>query len=195
MPLESWIQHSRVDQFLYDWQTLIAGLLALLAALIAVGGAEWRARKAVRTTLGSEIRVYVDLLIKTREKFKRLEPQFFGEGAKAQQRDLRALAVLYPPTIYPAAAAGTMGLLWRPYAADVVIFYATIERLNYTARAMSNEPNEKVTPENYSTLIDLIEVVCRTSLPLLSEFPFDERDAVFRAKIAKWDTGSKAAEK
>lgn len=32
MPLENWIQHSRVDQFLYDWQTVIAGVLALLAA-------------------------------------------------------------------------------------------------------------------------------------------------------------------
>ena len=31
MPLENWIQHSRVDQFLYDWQTVIAGVLALLA--------------------------------------------------------------------------------------------------------------------------------------------------------------------
>ena len=33
MPLEGWIQHSRVDQFLYDWQTVIAGVLALVAAL------------------------------------------------------------------------------------------------------------------------------------------------------------------
>jgi hypothetical protein len=33
MPLESWIQHSRVDQFLYDWQTFIAGVLAVLAAV------------------------------------------------------------------------------------------------------------------------------------------------------------------
>jgi hypothetical protein len=32
MPLENWIQHSRLDQFLYDWQTLIAGGFALVAA-------------------------------------------------------------------------------------------------------------------------------------------------------------------
>ena len=31
MPLESWIPHSRVNEFLYDWQTLIAGVFALLA--------------------------------------------------------------------------------------------------------------------------------------------------------------------
>src|SRR5271165_5857838 len=33
MPMEVWIGHSRVDQFLYDRQTLIAGVLAVLAAL------------------------------------------------------------------------------------------------------------------------------------------------------------------
>ena len=33
MPLEDWIQHSKVNQFLYDWQTLIAGILAVFAAV------------------------------------------------------------------------------------------------------------------------------------------------------------------
>ncbi len=37
MPMEVWIGHSRVDQFLYDWQTLIAGVLAVLAALGTIG--------------------------------------------------------------------------------------------------------------------------------------------------------------
>jgi hypothetical protein len=120
MPLEGWIQHSKVDQFLYDWQTLIAGFAALLSALIAVGGSEWRARKAVRAMLASEARIYVDLLIKAREMLTRLEPSFL-EG-KWRQRDLRDLAVLFPPTIYPAAAAGSMGLLRRPSAAAVVDF-------------------------------------------------------------------------
>jgi hypothetical protein len=32
MPMEDWIQHSTVARFLYDWQTVIAGVLALLAA-------------------------------------------------------------------------------------------------------------------------------------------------------------------
>jgi hypothetical protein len=36
MPLENWIQHSRVNQFLYDWQTVIAGVLALAAGIITV---------------------------------------------------------------------------------------------------------------------------------------------------------------
>ena len=36
MPLENWIQHSRLDQFLYDWQTVIAGVLALAAGVLTV---------------------------------------------------------------------------------------------------------------------------------------------------------------
>jgi hypothetical protein len=40
MAMEDWIQHSTVARFLYDWQTLIAGVLALLAARIADGHPE-----------------------------------------------------------------------------------------------------------------------------------------------------------
>jgi len=32
MPSEDWIQHCIAARFLYDWQTLVAGLLAVLAA-------------------------------------------------------------------------------------------------------------------------------------------------------------------
>ena len=69
----------------------------------------------------------------------------------------------------------------------MVDFYSAIERHNFIARAMSNELTERVSPSNYSLLLELIEEGCRMSLPLLSELPFDERDAAFRAIIAKWD--------
>lgn len=185
MPLESWIQHSRVNEFLYDWQTFIAGIFALAAALIAVGGSEWRARTAVRASLASEVRLYVDLLIKTRESLKKQEPRM--TDGRMKQRDLRDLALLYPPTVYPAAAAGALGLLRRPRSAAVVDFYATVERLNFAVKAMSNYPDGWVTTIKYLRLIDLVEEACRTSLPLLSEFPFDKRDAEFREEIARWD--------
>jgi hypothetical protein len=93
--------------------------------------------------------------------------------------------VLPPPVVYPAAS-DRLGHVRRPSAANVVEFYANIERANFTVRALSNTPTEKVSIETYSALIDLFEVACRESLPLLSELPFDERDAVFRAKIAKF---------
>jgi hypothetical protein len=76
--------------------------------------------------------------------------------------------------------------LKRTRAAAVVDFYSTIERFNLIAKAMSNEPTEKVSPSNYSVLIEAIEEACRMSLPLLSELPFVNRDAEFRAEIAEW---------
>jgi hypothetical protein len=36
MPLEDWIQHCKVARFLYDWQTIFAGFLALAAAVVTV---------------------------------------------------------------------------------------------------------------------------------------------------------------
>jgi hypothetical protein len=42
MPLADWIQHCTAARVLYDWQTLIAGVLALLAAL-------WTIRETVRS--------------------------------------------------------------------------------------------------------------------------------------------------
>jgi hypothetical protein len=164
-----------------------AGAGALLAALIAVGGSEWRARKATRTMLASEVRLYVDLLIITRGVLKESEPWFLGKNGKGLQRDLRDLTVVFPPIVYPVAAAGAMGLLSRPRAAAVVDFYGTIERLNFVARGVTNEPAEKVLPLHYSILFNLTEQGCRTGLPLLAKFPFDKRDAEFRAKIAEWD--------
>jgi hypothetical protein len=171
--------------WLDHWQTGLAGAGALVAALIAVGGSEWRARKAARATLASEVRLYVDLMIKTREILMRHKEEF--RKGHQSQRDFRDLMVLQPPVAYPAAAAGAMGLLWRPRAADVVDFYATIERLNFSVRAISNEPVEMVSLSNYLVIIEAFEKACRNSLPLLSVLPFDDRDAGFRAQIAKWD--------
>ena len=50
MPLEDWVRHSRHDMFLYDWQTLIAGGLALIAGLITV----WVINKQIETTVRLE---------------------------------------------------------------------------------------------------------------------------------------------
>jgi hypothetical protein len=47
MPLEGWIQHSRADQFLYDWQTLIAGVLAVGAAAVTIWATIWSASREV----------------------------------------------------------------------------------------------------------------------------------------------------
>jgi hypothetical protein len=60
---------------LFDhWQTFVAGLVAIVAAVLAVGGPEffasrraWREIEALRAALAGEIRFYVDLLTNMRE--------------------------------------------------------------------------------------------------------------------------------
>ena len=144
MPLENWIQHSRVDQFLYDWQNLIAGFVALVAALIAVGVPEWRARAALRASVASEIRLYVELLIDARDRLVSGKEAFLSGASPDRDFDW---AVLPPPVVYPAAA-DRLGHVGRPSAADVVNFYANIERANFTVRMISNEPTEKVSAKH-----------------------------------------------
>jgi hypothetical protein len=184
-------RYTTFPEALDHWQSLAAGGVALIAALVAVFGAEVFARckerrevQALRASLASEIRLYVDLLIEARYRLTKGKEAF--RSGKPPHRDFRDWAVLPPPVVYPAAA-DRLGHVRRSSAADVVEFYANIERANFTVRALSNAPTENVSVETYSTLINLFEVACRTSLPLLSELPFDERDADFRAKIAKWD--------
>jgi hypothetical protein len=182
--------------WLDHWQTLVAGLIALLAACIAVFGAEIFARckerreiQALRASLASEIRLYVDLLIKMRGVMTKIKEVYRSGGQPP--RDFRDLATLPPPIIYPAAA-DRLGHLRRPGPADVVEFYATIEKLNFSVRAVSNKHPEKLPMPNYIILIKLFEAASLQSLPLLSALPFDKRDAEFRAEIAKWDAEFRA---
>jgi hypothetical protein len=194
-----WIDH---------WQTLIAGVLALVAAWLTIRATkraaceEIKASQAqtettvrlerervssevetLRKSLAVEIRQYIDILIKTREILRRLS----GPEKRMLAGDLRSVAVFYPPTVYPASA-DRIGLL-GPLAVSVTSFYTTLERLNFTARLITNDPEELVSRENIEEVASLLEQACRTSLPLLSELPFDERDADFRAIIAKWGAG------
>jgi hypothetical protein len=74
----------------------------------------------------------------------------------------------------------------------VTSFYSTIERLNFTVRFLTIDPEELVSRANIEAVASLLEQACRTSLPWLSEFPLDKRDAEFRAKIAKWDADRRA---
>jgi hypothetical protein len=195
MPLENWIQHSRVDEFLYDWQTVIAGILAFVAGfgtvvatmIIAnkqIAASREEAKKvidAIRASLAVEIREYIGILIKTREI---LRP--YSEPEKPiQARDLRSVAVFSPPTVYPASA-DRIGLL-GPLAVSVTSFYSTIERLNSTVRFLTIDPEELVSRESIEKVTSLLKQVCGTTLPWLSELSFDERDVDFKAKIAKWD--------
>src|SRR5208337_4273249 len=73
MPLEDWIQHCKVTQFLYDWQTLIAGVLAGVLALLVA----WRTIRATIRSANREIaasRAQTAIAQKQIETTLRLEP-------------------------------------------------------------------------------------------------------------------------
>ena len=78
-------RYTTLLKMLDHWQSLAAGLIALLAAIIAVGGPEFFARlkerreiKALRAALAGEIRLYVDLLISTRHLLKVRDETFYA---------------------------------------------------------------------------------------------------------------------
>ena len=50
MPLEDWIQHFKVAQFLYDWQTVIAGVLALVAAWLTIRATKRSAEREIEAS-------------------------------------------------------------------------------------------------------------------------------------------------
>jgi hypothetical protein len=66
MPLEDWIQHSRVNQFLYDWQTGIAGVLAFVAGVGTVVATMIIARRQIKASREEANRV----IAATREQTK-----------------------------------------------------------------------------------------------------------------------------
>jgi hypothetical protein len=153
------------------------------------GRKERREVAALRATLAAEIRLYIDLLIKTREILKtpNIEAQFLSPGERqSKQGDLRELAVLHSPIVYPAAA-DRMGFVKRPRPADVVGFYATLERVNFSTRAATTDPMKPVLVPNYEVLVDLFGEACVKSLPVLSQLPFHEGDAVLTANIKRID--------
>jgi hypothetical protein len=189
-----WVDH---------WQTLIAGVLAFVAgvgtvvvAMRVIAATREQTATTVRLererastevdmlrkSLAVEIRLYIETLITTREILR----QRSGPEKHMRARDLRSVVAFHPPTVYPASA-DRIGLL-GPLAVSVVSFYSAIERLNFTVRFLTNDPEELVASrESIEKVTSGLEKACGTTLPWLSELSFDERDADFKAKIAKWD--------
>jgi hypothetical protein len=130
MPSEDWIQHWKVAQFLYDWQTLIAGVFALAAAGIAYWAArlqikflqakEDRETENVREAVQIEITSMVVGVIDVANLLGRLRNE--GRAPSPQSQDMIARS-LVTPTIYPRVS-DRVGLLRDPY--PVVIFYSQL---------------------------------------------------------------------
>jgi hypothetical protein len=64
MPLEDWIQHCEVARFLFDWQTFIAGVLALVAAF----GTVWVTRSIAKRQIDASREDAHTVIAATREQ-------------------------------------------------------------------------------------------------------------------------------
>jgi hypothetical protein len=167
------------------WQSLAAGLVAVFAASIAVGGAELfarlkerRERKAILLSLAAEVRAYLDLFIRKHEIVRRLcrrETFVFG-------RDLKAVIELPSPIVF-SASADRIGLLGPRIAAGLVEFYATYESLNLMVRLATTDPDRQVAWDQLEEFPPLFEQACRRALPLLAKLPHEQADASLKAAI------------
>jgi hypothetical protein len=162
------------------WQSLVAGVLAFVAAVIVVGFSELFAGRqrrrevaAIRASLAVEIRQYIDALL---EKHKILT----RPGMRIAPRDLTNLTKFSRPIVYPATA-DRIGLLGH-LAAPVCGFYENIAHINLTAKIIGNDDREQLSPPDYSGLVGLFEQACQRSLPLLEALPIDDIADV-KAKI------------
>jgi hypothetical protein len=101
MPLEDWVRHSRHDMFLYDWQTLIAGVLALLAGFGTVAaaiGAIWvtrsTAKKQIDAAREEADRVIAATRAQTEATFKQTEATVHLEQMRVLSEDRAFRAML-----------------------------------------------------------------------------------------------------
>jgi hypothetical protein len=103
LPLETWIQHSRHDQFLYDWQTLIAGVLAIVAAAVTI----WATiRSANREVDVAQEQIETTLRLE-RERSAREASAFHAMLEAAMARVLAEAA--WARKTYPGVLAQTTG--------------------------------------------------------------------------------------
>jgi hypothetical protein len=167
--MQPWCFTTLLDLF-ERWQTLVAGLVALLAAWITVRESkrlerrkEQRENDAIRASLAVEIQRFIDTLLRTRLMIQKQmsEPRF-------TLSDLRKFTDFSQPVVYPAMA-DRIGLLGSPLAKDVVTFYADVERIKFTAKIDADNPADQI-----SFVVHLIEETCRATLPLVDALQLDE---------------------
>jgi hypothetical protein len=130
------------------WQTLATGLIAIAAALIAVGVPEFFARRrarqqveAFRLAVAVEIRGLIAVLLRTHQILSELS----GKGAHVPARDVEELTSLREPVIFPATA-DRIGLLGVPLAPLVAAFYGNIGHIQFAGRITGNDLAGTVNP-------------------------------------------------
>jgi hypothetical protein len=175
------------------WQSLLAGILALLAAIIAVVvtiGIERRKLRyeltAIRASLAVEFRVILARAYGAHELIKKLAQQ---TDSSITSRQLKSLSHMPVPIIY-RANAGRVGLLGEG-AMDVVQFYGVIE----VVCAKADELQQSRTPDDISRMViaglaDGFLTACENGLRILPQLKtavqlLDERDVELIGLIHK----------
>jgi hypothetical protein len=182
------IHRWNLPQFLYNWQTLFAGSLALVAAWLTLRAARRKERQdveAMRKSLAVEIRRLVDILRQTREGFiaavQSARAPLVSDVVKQTSRGV--------PIVYPATA-DRVGLL-GDVAPDVVGFYANLKDVEFAGR-MTNaiylapdqgDQGPYVPLTDLPGLIDLIEKAHQSAPPLLSQLNSQERRPWWRRLV------------
>ena len=127
MPLESWIQHSRHDMFLYDWQSLIAAVIAGGFAVAAAFGSIWATIRSANREIEAAHAQIVAAQAQTtttirldRRRAGREDYAFFAILAAAMNRVLAEAAGLLQshPPLQPAHHENTLSCLLSKWAAS-----------------------------------------------------------------------------
>jgi hypothetical protein len=144
-----WLCHWKFWDWLDHWQTLVAGLIALFAAIITVwvtlrverGKAE-REVDALRKSLGVELRLQIAAALGVYDGLYGLGlmSNALISGPMVEDKSRMAAPIIYP------ANAGKIGLLGAE-AMDVMIVYDLLETArNGAARLMVGAPNKISAP-------------------------------------------------
>jgi hypothetical protein len=167
------------------WQTLATGLIAIVAAVLAVGGPEFFARRrarreliAIRASLAVEIRAFLRVLIDVCQ----ITRTSMSEGRIVSSPILLLATELPKPIVYPAIA-DRLALLGTSLAASVTAFFTDLDRLAAALKVVAERPQGVGPMEDTAAVAERFQQVRHSSLELLSKLPPDDSDADLRSKI------------
>jgi hypothetical protein len=164
-------QYSTPLDLVDHWQALIAGIFALIAAVIAVVGTAWIERgkarvevEAIRSSLAVEFRFLLARAYAAHKLFIGLSQQ----QTPITTRQVESFSQMPVPVVYPATAH-KIGLLGAR-AMDVVAFYSVIE----VVVSKVNELQRYRTPDDISPSVIAgvgagFLMACKAGLPLLPQ--------------------------
>jgi hypothetical protein len=152
------------------WQSLIAGVFALIAAAFAVVGTatiERRKAKAEVEGVRSSLAVECRILLARAYGAHKLLGGLARQGTPITARQVESLAGMPKLTVFPMVA-DKIGLL-REIAMDVVAFYGVVEVVVAKANELQRyRTPDEISPPVISGLSAGFLMACVAGLPLLS---------------------------